>query len=415
MPQEFKTSEPITPDNIHNIPSSANEIIFIGNFNNQELVLTHLPDNINKITVKIPSGSSQCQNLAIDPQYLYHVKEIAIINANFKSFKYPIPFQLETFKINGSVDKIPPMEVISSGLQPLGPLRTLILHYSNNIDSIPHELVGGLENLDLSNCESIEALAHNLKNLKRLKLQECGSIQFLPHLPKLEELTIEGCKNLKLLSVPNNLKSLTIEGCDPLSTFRGSLSVDQLKIHSSNLKELPPISKVLFLRISDCPSLRKVPKIPSDFRYADIDLSRSESIFHDEVQARALLELKEKHRNDPNFKFIQPNYPGHFELVFDADEDPGFYLRTGYKLFTIHDSEDPQLPKQLKDDQDDSRIYIFYKQFAPPTPPPPAPTTATPQARAQNQALDRARNPDTNPAGAHTEGLRCTPNNCGIS
>nr|AXU93529.1 RPP4/RPP5-like protein [Arabidopsis thaliana] len=96
------------------------------------------------------------------------------------------------------------LEKLWDGTQPLGSLKKMNLRYSNNLKEIPDlSLAINLEELNLSECESLVTLPSSIQNaikLRTLDMSDCKKLESFPtglNLESLEYLNLTGCPNLR--------------------------------------------------------------------------------------------------------------------------------------------------------------------------------------------------------------------------
>ncbi|CAK7328814.1 unnamed protein product [Dovyalis caffra] len=130
-----------------------------------------------------------------------------------------------------------------------------------------------LSEVNLSSCVHLTAIPDlsKAKNLKRLNLQFCTSLEVVPlsiqFLEKLVDLDLRGCTSL--MSLPNNinskyLKALNLSGCSNLKMYPEITEhVMYLNFSETAIKELPRsigrLIRLVALNLRDCKQLGNLP------------------------------------------------------------------------------------------------------------------------------------------------------------
>jgi len=137
----------------------------------------------------------------------------------------------------------------------LGELKILRVIGCGKIKLIPSLVLPSLEELDLSDCTSLESFSHTVDGfgdkLKTMSFRGCVELRSIPplKLDSLEKLDLSGCQNLVSISPLklDSLKILDLSNCYKLESF--PIVVDGL------------LDKLKFLNIENCIMLRNIPRL----------------------------------------------------------------------------------------------------------------------------------------------------------
>nr|AXU93666.1 RPP4/RPP5-like protein [Arabidopsis thaliana] len=210
------------------------------------------------------------------------------------------------------------LEKLWEGTLPLGSLKKMNLWYSNNLKEIPDlSLAINLEELNLSECESLVTLPSSIQNaikLIYLNMRGCKKLESFPtdlNLKSLEYLDLTGCPNLRNFPAikmgcsyllqkrneievedcfwnknlpagldyldcltrcmpcefrPEQLAFLNVSGCKLEKLWEGIQSLGSLErmdlSECENLTEIPDLSKATYLEsliLNNCKSLVTLP------------------------------------------------------------------------------------------------------------------------------------------------------------
>ncbi|XP_035541703.1 putative disease resistance protein RGA1 [Juglans regia] len=128
---------------------------------------------------------------------------------------------------------------------------------TNNNSNCNSGITSLLEELDVSNCPSLESLTSSGElptTLLRLNIRECPKLESVAksfrHNSFLETITISNCENLQLLNggellLPSNLRGLDISGCEKMQGLQNGI------YNLTSLRDL---------KIQNCPSILSFPK-----------------------------------------------------------------------------------------------------------------------------------------------------------
>ncbi|GKV39993.1 hypothetical protein SLEP1_g47677 [Rubroshorea leprosula] len=134
-----------------------------------------------------------------------------------------------------------------------------------------------LEELDIKGCEQLKSFHRDKlpSTLKRLKIQNCENLEYLPEGVNLEHLEIGNLPSLKCFpssKLPSALKRLKIRDCKQLESLPDRLLQDCTQLeemwieHVENLKSLPidfmhNLSGLVKLELNSCEGLESLPKM----------------------------------------------------------------------------------------------------------------------------------------------------------
>ncbi|KAH7404131.1 hypothetical protein KP509_15G012100 [Ceratopteris richardii] len=116
--------------------------------------------------------------------------------------------------------------------------------------------LSSLENLNLVECSSLEALSVLPTTLQKLRLNGCSSLQTVnASLPKLQIFNAQGCPNLRTLPTELGacMRELLLMGCDGLSEW---LATNQAAL-------FPKLSSLEHLDLVECSSLEALSVLPT--------------------------------------------------------------------------------------------------------------------------------------------------------
>ncbi|CAL0329432.1 unnamed protein product [Lupinus luteus] len=177
-------------------------------------------------------------------------------------------------------------------------LRTLLLSNCCNLEALPDNigLLSSLEFLDLSgsNVETLPASIKNLSMLKRLYMDDCMKLVFVPELPpSLERLELSGT-NVK--SMPTNFKNLSklkwleLDNCAELvALLELPTSMKSLSAVNSTSLELDTnfTQRLLLQHISSC-SLKHCNKYATPHEYVMLPGSHIPELFRSTTQTTSI-------------------------------------------------------------------------------------------------------------------------------
>ncbi|KAF8024670.1 hypothetical protein BT93_F1752 [Corymbia citriodora subsp. variegata] len=177
-------------------------------------------------------------------------------------------------------------KVISLELTELKYLVELSIQVCNSIQKLDLSQLNHLERLQVAYCDKLVKIQghDDWKSLKKMVINECGSIQKL-FLPKwLKELKVEICNNLTEIKVhddPESLEKISISLCKsiPMLILPRLQRLKQLEVRNCyNLFEIQNLDKAEFLEalsILGCESIISLPNLPCTLKEIEIANCRS--------------------------------------------------------------------------------------------------------------------------------------------
>nr|AXU93652.1 RPP4/RPP5-like protein [Arabidopsis thaliana] len=169
------------------------------------------------------------------------------------------------------------LEKLWEGTLPLGSLKEMNLRYSNNLKEIPDlSLAINLEELNLSECESLVTLPSSIQNAIKLiflDMSDCKKLESFPTDLNLESLTyldLTGCLNLRnfpAIKMGYDLVRLYVSGYKLEKLWEGIQSLGSLErmnlSESENLTEIPDLSKATKLESLILNNRKSLVTLPS--------------------------------------------------------------------------------------------------------------------------------------------------------
>nr|AXU93612.1 RPP4/RPP5-like protein [Arabidopsis thaliana] len=185
------------------------------------------------------------------------------------------------------------LEKLWEGTLPLGSLKKMNLWYSNNLKEIPDlSLAINLEELNLSECESLVTLPSSIQNAIKLRTLYCSGVLLI------DLKSLEGMCNLEYLSVdcsrmegtqgivyfPSKLRFLLWNNC-PLKRLHSNFKVEylvKLRMENSDLEKLwdgtQPLGRLKQMFLRGSKYLKEIPDLSLAINLERLDLAGCESL-----------------------------------------------------------------------------------------------------------------------------------------
>nr|AXU93617.1 RPP4/RPP5-like protein [Arabidopsis thaliana] len=185
------------------------------------------------------------------------------------------------------------LEKLWEGTLPLGSLKKMNLWYSNNLKEIPDlSLAINLEELNLSECESLVTLPSSIQNAIKLRTLYCSGVILI------DLKSLEGMCNLEYLSVdcsrmegtqgivyfPSKLRLLLWNNC-PLKRLHSNFKVEylvKLRMENSDLEKLwdgtQPLGRLKQMFLRGSKYLKEIPDLSLAINLEELDLRGCESL-----------------------------------------------------------------------------------------------------------------------------------------
>ncbi|OAO96870.1 hypothetical protein AXX17_AT4G19910 [Arabidopsis thaliana] len=185
------------------------------------------------------------------------------------------------------------LEKLWEGTLPLGSLKKMNLWYSNNLKEIPDlSLAINLEELNLSECESLVTLPSSIQNAIKLRTLYCSGVLLI------DLKSLEGMCNLEYLSVdcsrmegtqgivyfPSKLRFLLWNNC-PLKRLHSNFKVEylvKLRMENSDLEKLwdgtQPLGRLKQMFLRGSKYLKEIPDLSLAINLEEVDICKCESL-----------------------------------------------------------------------------------------------------------------------------------------
>nr|AXU93530.1 RPP4/RPP5-like protein [Arabidopsis thaliana] len=185
------------------------------------------------------------------------------------------------------------LEKLWEGTLPLGSLKKMNLWYSNNLKEIPDlSLAINLEELNLSECESLVTLPSSIQNAIKLRKLHCSGVILI------DLKSLEGMCNLEYLSVdcsrmegtqgivyfPSKLRLLLWNNC-PLKRLHSNFKVEylvKLRMQNSDLEKLwdgtQPLGRLKQMFLRGSKYLKEIPDLSLAINLEEVDICKCESL-----------------------------------------------------------------------------------------------------------------------------------------
>nr|AXU93538.1 RPP4/RPP5-like protein [Arabidopsis thaliana] len=185
------------------------------------------------------------------------------------------------------------LEKLWEGTLPLGSLKKMNLWYSKNLKEIPDlSLAINLEELNLSECESLVTLPSSIQNAIKLRTLYCSGVLLI------DLKSLEGMCNLEYLSVdcsrmegtqgivyfPSKLRLLLWNNC-PLKRLHSNFKVEylvKLRMENSDLEKLwdgtQPLGRLKQMFLRGSKYLKEIPDLSLAINLEELDICKCESL-----------------------------------------------------------------------------------------------------------------------------------------
>nr|AXU93594.1 RPP4/RPP5-like protein [Arabidopsis thaliana] len=185
------------------------------------------------------------------------------------------------------------LEKLWEGTLPLGSLKKMNLWYSDNLKEIPDlSLAINLEELNLSECESLVTLPSSIQNAIKLRTLYCSGVLLI------DLKSLEGMCNLEYLSVdcsrmegtqgivyfPSKLRLLLWNNC-PLKRLHSNFKVEylvKLRMENSDLEKLwdgtQPLGRLKQMFLRGSKYLKEIPDLSLAINLEEVDICKCESL-----------------------------------------------------------------------------------------------------------------------------------------
>ncbi|ANM67193.1 Disease resistance protein (TIR-NBS-LRR class) family [Arabidopsis thaliana] len=185
------------------------------------------------------------------------------------------------------------LEKLWEGTLPLGSLKKMNLWYSKYFKEIPDlSLAINLEELNLSECESLVTLPSSIQNAIKLRTLYCSGVLLI------DLKSLEGMCNLEYLSVdcsrmegtqgivyfPSKLRLLLWNNC-PLKRLHSNFKVEylvKLRMENSDLEKLwdgtQPLGRLKQMFLRGSKYLKEIPDLSLAINLEEVDICKCESL-----------------------------------------------------------------------------------------------------------------------------------------
>nr|AXU93557.1 RPP4/RPP5-like protein [Arabidopsis thaliana] len=185
------------------------------------------------------------------------------------------------------------LEKLWEGTLPLGSLKKMNLWYSNNLKEIPDlSLAINLEELNLSECESLVTLPSSIQNAIKLRKLHCSGVilidlKSLERMCNLEYLSVD-CSRMEgtqgIVYFPSKLRLLLWNNC-PLKRLHSNFKVEylvKLRMENSDLEKLwdgtQPLGRLKQMFLRGSKYLKEIPDLSLAINLEEVDICKCESL-----------------------------------------------------------------------------------------------------------------------------------------
>nr|AXU93620.1 RPP4/RPP5-like protein [Arabidopsis thaliana] len=177
--------------------------------------------------------------------------------------------------------------------EPLGSLKKMNLWYSNNLKEIPDlSLAINLQELNLSECESLVTLPSSIQNAIKLRKLHCSGVilidlKSLERMCNLEYLSVD-CSRMEgtqgIVYFPSKLRLLLWNNC-PLKRLHSNFKVEylvKLRMENSDLEKLwdgtQPLGRLKQMFLRGSKYLKEIPDLSLVINLEEVDICKCESL-----------------------------------------------------------------------------------------------------------------------------------------